>query len=172
MRLIGLSIVIIEWGPSHTNDRSLLVLEGLQQQLGDLFLHCNRPSPPALLSSLLCVILSTYVTQPSWHQYFDDAQSANTVSADYDRIAGLFEDIASCLEGFKILEGRIPPIPELKLALARVLTNVLVLCGICAKQGKMSRFSKHVLCTLVLWKRRRMLPLDCVTHLPERDTVP
>jgi len=72
----------------------------------------------------------------------DDAQSANIVSADYDRVAGLFEDLVSCLEGFKLLEGRIPPIPELKLALARVLTSVLVLCGICAKCGKTSRFSK------------------------------
>ena len=118
--------------------------------------------------------MSPYLLQ---HQYLDDAQSVNTISADYDRIAGLFEDIASCLEGFKILEGCIPPIPELNLALARVLTSVLVLCGICAKYGKMSRFSKYILCILGLQKTHRMIPLDvstqnkCVRSVPRLDSV-
>ncbi len=85
-------------------------------------------------------------------QCFDDAQSANTVSADYDKIAGIFEDLVSHLQRFKILEDRIPPLLELKVALARVLAALLVLCGICAKYVKMRRFGKHILCIPVLQK--------------------
>ena len=66
-------------------------------------------------------------------------QVANSVSADYDKIAGFFEDLNSYLNRLKILEHKVPPIPELRLALTEVLTSVLVLCGICAKYVKMKR---------------------------------
>jgi len=62
------------------------------------------------------------------------------VSADYDKIAGFFEDLDLYLSRLKILEKWVPPVPELKVALAQVLTSVLVLCGICAKYVLMKRF--------------------------------
>lgn len=63
-------------------------------------------------------------------------QTANNVSADYDTIAGFFEDLDLYLKRLKIPENRVPSIPELVEAITGVLTSVLVLCGICAKQIK------------------------------------
>ena len=36
-------------------------------------------------------------------------QAVNSVSADYDKIAGLFEDLDLYLNRLKILEGRVQP---------------------------------------------------------------
>jgi hypothetical protein len=69
-------------------------------------------------------------------------QTANSVSADYDKISGFFEELDMYLNRLKILEGWISPIPELKTVLAQVLTSVLVLCGVSAKYIKMNRLSK------------------------------
>ena len=66
-------------------------------------------------------------------------QTVNSVSADYDKVAGFFEDLDLYLSRLKILEGRIPLIPQLELALVEVLTSVFILCGICAKYMKMKR---------------------------------
>jgi hypothetical protein len=69
-------------------------------------------------------------------------KTANSVSADYDKIIGFFEELDSYLDRLKILEGNIPP--ELTIALARVLTSVLILCGISAKYIKTKRLVKAV----------------------------
>lgn len=66
----------------------------------------------------------------------------NSVSADYDKISGFFEDLDLYLHRLKILEKWVPPIPELEVALTEVLKSVLVLCGICAKYIKMKRIGK------------------------------
>ncbi|KAL8659991.1 MAG: hypothetical protein Q9226_000154 [Calogaya cf. arnoldii] len=66
-------------------------------------------------------------------------QSANAVSADYDKIAGFFEDIDMYLHRLKILEEWVPGVPELELALTKVFTSVLALCGISAKFVKVNR---------------------------------
>lgn len=71
------------------------------------------------------------------------------MSADYDQIAEFFEDVDLYLSRLKILEEEIPPVPELKIALARVLTSVLDLCGICAKYVKMKRISMNTLSSIV-----------------------
>ncbi|KAH7111654.1 ankyrin repeat-containing domain protein [Dactylonectria estremocensis] len=55
------------------------------------------------------------------------------VSADYDKVAGFFEDLRSYLSQLKILENNVPQIPELKVVLAEVFTSILVLCAICTK---------------------------------------
>ncbi|KAL8648633.1 MAG: hypothetical protein Q9210_004877 [Variospora velana] len=70
------------------------------------------------------------------------SMSANAVSADYDKIIGFFEDLNLYLHRLKILEKWIPPVSELKVAIAQVLTSVLILCGICAKYVKMRRFGR------------------------------
>jgi len=71
------------------------------------------------------------------------SQATNSVSADYDKISKLFEDLDLYLNRLKILEGRVPPIPELEIALTEVLTSVLVLCGIYVKYIKMKRIGKE-----------------------------
>ncbi|KAI4146689.1 MAG: hypothetical protein L6R39_003369 [Caloplaca ligustica] len=68
--------------------------------------------------------------------------SANVVSADYDKVVAFFEDLNLYLNRLKILEGEIPPVAELRLAVAQVLTSVLILCGICAKYVKTRRLVK------------------------------
>ena len=68
----------------------------------------------------------------------DTTQSANAVSADYDRIAGIFEDLDLSLHRLKVLEKQIPLVGELKVAIARVLMSVLVLYEICATYVKMN----------------------------------
>ncbi|KAF4627731.1 hypothetical protein G7Y89_g10420 [Cudoniella acicularis] len=69
-------------------------------------------------------------------------KAVNSVSADYDRIAGLFEDLDLYLSRLKILEKWVPPVLELEVALTEVLVSVLILCGICAKYIKMKRIVK------------------------------
>ncbi|TGO07453.1 hypothetical protein BTUL_0275g00150 [Botrytis tulipae] len=68
--------------------------------------------------------------------------AVNSVSSDYEKIAGLFEDLNLYLNRLKILESSVPPVPELKVALIEVLTSVLVLCAISTKYIKMKRIVK------------------------------
>ena len=63
----------------------------------------------------------------------------NSVSADYDRVTELFEDLDSYLNRLKVLEGNIPNIPELKVVLTEVFTSVLVLCAISTKYVRTNR---------------------------------
>jgi hypothetical protein len=87
-----------------------------------------------------------YLESYAIHIFYSNApQAANSVSADYDMISGFFEELDLYLNRLKILEGWVPAIPELKTALAQVLTSVLVLCGVSAKYVKMKRFGKCVL---------------------------
>ena len=72
------------------------------------------------------------------------------MSADYDKIAGFFEDLDLYLSRLKILEKWVPPVPELVEALAQVLTSVLVLCGICAKYVKMKRLGNYNFFSLLI----------------------
>ncbi len=72
------------------------------------------------------------------------------MSADYDKIAGLFEDLDLYLHRLKILEKWVPPVPELEVALTEVLTSVLVLCGICSKYIKMKRLGETFASSLPL----------------------
>lgn len=68
----------------------------------------------------------------------------------------------------KILEGLVPPVPELKVALIEVLTSILILCAISAKYIKMKRIGKDALARLLRLKFlceddvAKMLPL-CYT---------
>jgi len=73
---------------------------------------------------------------------FDEFQAANSVSSDYEKISGLFEDLDLYLSRLKILENWVPPVLELKAALAEVLTSILVLCAISTKYIKMKRVGK------------------------------
>lgn len=57
-------------------------------------------------------------------------------------IAGVFEDLNSYLYQLKILEHKIPPIPELQFVLTKIFTSILDLCGICAKYAKKKRTGK------------------------------
>ncbi|KAL8949471.1 MAG: hypothetical protein Q9222_004419 [Ikaeria aurantiellina] len=68
--------------------------------------------------------------------------SVNAVSADYDKVAGFFEDLDLYLNRLKILQEWVPPVPELQKAVAEVLASVLVLSGISAKYIKMNRIVK------------------------------
>ncbi|RSL87145.1 hypothetical protein CDV31_016307 [Fusarium ambrosium] len=67
---------------------------------------------------------------------------SKSVSADYDKVAGFFEDLRSYLVRLKILEGNVPPIPELRVVLAEVFTSILVLCAICTKYIRTRRVVK------------------------------
>jgi hypothetical protein len=71
--------------------------------------------------------------------YSDSSQVSRSVSADYDRVAGFFEDLRSYLCRLKVLEGNVPPVPELKAVLVQVFTSILVLCAICTKYIRKKR---------------------------------
>lgn len=66
----------------------------------------------------------------------------NSVSADYDKITGLFKDLALYLSQLKILQNWVPPVSELKVAIIEALASVLVLCAISAKYIKMKRIGE------------------------------
>ncbi|KAK3686838.1 hypothetical protein LTR37_019429 [Vermiconidia calcicola] len=66
---------------------------------------------------------------------------ANAVSAGYDKIARLFRELDLYLNQLKILEKRITPFPDLRLAVTEVLTSMLVLLGFCTKAIRTSRVS-------------------------------
>lgn len=82
----------------------------------------------------------------------NEPQTANAVSADYDKIVGFFEDLDLYLNRLKILENWISPVPELGVALAQVLSSVLVLCGICEKYVKMKRLGKSAFFSMPILK--------------------
>ncbi|KAM5357250.1 hypothetical protein ACJZ2D_016458 [Fusarium nematophilum] len=67
---------------------------------------------------------------------------SKSVSADYDKVAGFFEDLRSYLFRLKILENNVPAIPELQVVLAEVFTSILVLCAICTKYIRTKRIVK------------------------------
>lgn len=69
-------------------------------------------------------------------------KTANAVSADYDRVAAVFEDIKSYLHRLKALEHRVPAVPELELVITEVLTSIMVLCGISTKYIRTKRVGK------------------------------
>lgn len=70
-------------------------------------------------------------------------QVANGVSAGYDKVTKLFEDLSSYLNQLKVLEhGNLPSIPELKLVVVEVLVSVLDLCGLTAKYVTRRRTGK------------------------------
>lgn len=71
-------------------------------------------------------------------------QTANSVSADYDKIAEFFEELDRYLKRLKILETYVPPIPELRHTIAGILTSVLVLCGIFAKYIRKNRIGEYI----------------------------
>lgn len=75
----------------------------------------------------------------------NDIQITNSVSADYDKLTAFFEELGSYLHRLKILEHDLPPFHELKMALAEVLTSVLVLCGISTKYSKKNRIGNYYL---------------------------
>ncbi|KLU88296.1 hypothetical protein MAPG_07283 [Magnaporthiopsis poae ATCC 64411] len=56
--------------------------------------------------------------------------TANAVSSDYDKVASLFEDLQSYLVRLKVLEGKVPPFPELIAVITEILTSVLVVLGV------------------------------------------
>ncbi|PGH05438.1 hypothetical protein GX51_02962 [Blastomyces parvus] len=68
--------------------------------------------------------------------------TANSVSADYDKVVAFFEDLDLYLHRLKILNNDVSHIPQLGAAIAEVLTSVLMLCGICTKYIKMNRIVK------------------------------
>jgi hypothetical protein len=41
------------------------------------------------------------------------------------------------------MEGQVPVVPELKVAITMILISVLILCGICAKYVKTKRIGKN-----------------------------
>ncbi|KAL9611964.1 MAG: hypothetical protein Q9167_003404 [Letrouitia subvulpina] len=97
----------------------------------------------ASTASMHCIFTAVrYLIDVCYHRFrnLNKIKSVNSVSADYDKIAGFFEDLYLYLNRLKTLEKYIPPIVELKEALAKVLTSVLVLCGIAAKYVKVKRF--------------------------------
>ena len=125
--------------------------------------HCYFHSSQLSYKSMGLVFLDSIILNKS--------QAANSVSADYDKIAGLFEDLDLYLSRLKILEKWVPPVPELEVALTEVLTSVLVLCGICAKYIKMKRLGEtfasslplEYFLTIVLLKC--FIPMNSMSHV-------
>ncbi|KGO73285.1 hypothetical protein PITC_085840 [Penicillium italicum] len=70
------------------------------------------------------------------------SNTANSVSADFDKIAAFFTNVEMYLERLKLVEGKLPLESGLERALVEVLKCVLVLCGICAKHIKKGRLVK------------------------------
>ncbi|KAK3296336.1 uncharacterized protein B0H64DRAFT_374434 [Chaetomium fimeti] len=70
-------------------------------------------------------------------------KTADTVSSDYDKITGFFDDLNSYLHRVKTLEhNNTPAIPELEVALTEVSRSVLVLYGIYTKYTRRKRIVK------------------------------
>jgi hypothetical protein len=67
---------------------------------------------------------------------------ANTVSANFDRISKLFDDMSTYLQRLQILRHTVPPSPELHEVVIAILGSVLDLCGHTTKYMKMKRISK------------------------------
>lgn len=106
--------------------------------------HCHLHSCPLSYQRRVPVLL--------YRTILNKSQTANNVSADYDKIVEVFVDLDLYLNRLKILEKHVRTIPELDVALAQVLASVLVLCGICAKYVKMKRLGNYTFSSLLLLK--------------------
>ncbi|KAL7936459.1 ankyrin repeat-containing domain protein [Trichoderma chlorosporum] len=71
-------------------------------------------------------------------------QTADTVSADYDKISEIFEDLSFYLRQLKVIDLSVQLMLELKVALTEVFESTLVLCGICTKYSKTKRIVKSL----------------------------
>ncbi len=69
---------------------------------------------------------------------------ATEVRADYEKVKEFFEKLGSYLKSLKILEGHVPEIDELREALMKVMSCLLVICGISTKFIKDDRWKKGV----------------------------
>lgn len=67
-------------------------------------------------------------------------QVATDARADYERVEEFFSKLGSYLRSLKILEGHVPNIDELREALMRVMSCLLVICGISTKYIKDQRW--------------------------------
>ncbi|CAI4219124.1 unnamed protein product [Parascedosporium putredinis] len=56
-------------------------------------------------------------------------QVANTVSASYDRVMAVFEELSFYLSELEVLENNLPVIPPLQIALTQVFVSILDVCG-------------------------------------------
>lgn len=108
--------------------------------------HCHLHSCPLSYQRMIPVLL--------YRMILNKSQTANNVSADYDKIVEVFEDLDLYLSRLKILEKQVRTVPELNVALAQVLASVLVLCGICAKYVKMKRLGNYTFSSFS-WKLSR-----------------
>lgn len=73
----------------------------------------------------------------------DEYQTANSISADYDKLEAFFREMDHYLHQLKIYEREeLVMIPELEEAQLEVLVSVLVLFGVGAKYAKTGRFCK------------------------------
>ncbi|KAL8367153.1 hypothetical protein RB599_010243 [Gaeumannomyces hyphopodioides] len=68
--------------------------------------------------------------------------TANTVSSDYDKVSSLFEDLQSYLVRLKVLEGKVPPFPELVAIVTEILASVLVVLGVFTEYIQTKRIVK------------------------------
>jgi len=70
------------------------------------------------------------------------------VSSDYDKVSSLFEELQSYLIRLKVLEGKVPPSPELVSIVTEILASVLVLLGFFTKYIQTKRIGKDTSSTL------------------------
>jgi uncharacterized membrane protein YphA (DoxX/SURF4 family) len=83
------------------------------------------------------------------------------MSADYDRVAEVFEDMGTYLHRLKVFEHRVPPVQEVKVVITEVLATILVLCGICTKYIQTKRMGMRSYYQLFpLGVRDRGIPLQ------------
>lgn len=73
----------------------------------------------------------------------EQRQTANVVSADYDRVEDFFEGLSSYLNQLAVLELHIPPLPQLAEVMTEIFTSVLTLFGICTKYMKTRRLGNR-----------------------------
>jgi tetratricopeptide (TPR) repeat protein len=64
------------------------------------------------------------------------------VKADYDRVAGFFNEMSSFLDRISMLESKSPKLEPLQRCVRKVFANMLMLCGIAADYKGKGRFRK------------------------------
>jgi hypothetical protein len=64
------------------------------------------------------------------------------VSADYDKLIDIFEQLKSFLDELNVLKGYIPETPEIRRCITDILTSTLILIGLSTKEMRHGRAGK------------------------------
>ncbi|KAF2397384.1 hypothetical protein EJ06DRAFT_550928 [Trichodelitschia bisporula] len=73
--------------------------------------------------------------------------AANNVSADYDKLLVIFDELNAFLGGLNVLKGHIPHTPEIRRCITDIFTTIITIIGLsmkAMKRGRIGGFARNI----------------------------